>query len=117
MENKFWDTSIGDLNQMANEEAKAFDLQNLAADAVRETLAKIQGNEVPVMEEPVYEGVVEEETIGIDPNVNAQVIIAKYKVVFNQLMDQFEQEMYNNYVNSMPVPEMQEEAPTLVRSL
>ena len=116
MENKFWDTSIGDLNQMANEEAKAFDLQNLAADAVRETLAKIQGNEAPVMEEPVYEGVVDE-TIGIDPNVNAQVIIAKYKVVSNQLMDQFEQEIYANYVNSMPNPEMQEEAPTLVRSL
>jgi hypothetical protein len=132
MENKFWNENIGDLNTMAQEEANAFALHNLAADAVKETIDKIQANENG-LQENTYDGAPVSEidreiapdlidyipNEPIDPSLEAQFIIAKYKAVFNHLIDEFEREMsecYNNQIGT-PVVYDEEVEKTLSKSL
>ena len=97
MENGMWNNELGDLKQMAEQNARAYQLQGLAADAVKETLANLQAqqNVVPSIDEAQV--AVNYEPADIPADQKAQLIIAKYKIVFDELMNQFEKEIVGAY--------------------
>ena len=109
MENKFWNTDLGDLNEMARAEANAYDIQNLAAKAVEETLAGlgVQNMSAPVEPAPVA---VEPVAMEEDPNYKVQAVIASYKMVIDELFKHMENDVLNCYA-----PKEEEFAPVLTR--